>query len=327
MTHELSAAGGESAGPVEVTVLIPTRDRTDQLNSALESILANSFRDFELLVVAQGDTEHTERLVQRYAEQDNRVRFIHDPLSGSSHARNVGMRYARGSLIVFTDDDCEVPPGWLLEFVQAFRDDHQLGVAAGAVLPGPHDPSAGFIVGYYPRRRERLRGPRAQLRDAGIGANLAFRRRAIEDAGGWDEVLGAGSGAFEGAGDFDLLYRVIGSGYALLLLPEAQLTHHGFRNWEAGARVIRGRFHGIAGAYTKHLRLGDPVAALVLMKHFSLALANVLSRAISLKRPLGLGRITALFRGFRASFTYQIDPKTKRYIRSESQPYGTPILG
>ena len=95
------------------------------------------------------------------------------------------------------------------------------------MIPAPHDTHAGFIVGYEPKQRERLHGRVAKLHDAGIGANMAFRRRAIDAVGGWDELLGAGS-RFDGAGDRDLVYRVLDAGFALLHLPDARVVHHAF---------------------------------------------------------------------------------------------------
>src|SRR3981081_230840 len=99
-----------------------------------------------------------------------------------------------------------------------------------------------------------------------------------------------GGGTFQGAADFDLIYRVLGAGYAMLQLPEARVIHHGFRDWEAGRRTTRGRYMGIGAAYTKHVRLGDPVAALLLLQQIGMAGANLASHVIRGQRPLGVGR-------------------------------------
>jgi glycosyltransferase involved in cell wall biosynthesis len=299
--------------PVEVTVLIPTRDRQDELKLAIDSILASTFTNFELVIVAQGQTDAIEAEVRRVAANDTRVRVVCDSAFGSSRARNVGIQASSGSLIAFTDDDCAVSPDWLSQVVAEFRADPNLGAACGAVIAGPHDSSAGFIVGYVPKRRERMVGRLAKLREAGIGANMAFRRQAIDVVGGWDECLGAGS-AFNGSGDFDLVYRVLGAGFVLLQMPGAYVVHHGFRNWEAGTSLIRGRYRGIGGAYCKHLRLGDPVAALLILQQVWLAGANLIANLVGGRRPLGVGRLAYLMLGIRESFGYRIDPKTKRYI-------------
>src|SRR6266536_960940 len=59
----------------------------------------------------------------------------------------------------------------------------------------------------------------------------------MDAVGGWDELLGADS-RFEGAGDRDLVYRVLGAGYLLLHLPAATVTHRGFRDWQTGGRPV-----------------------------------------------------------------------------------------
>jgi O-antigen biosynthesis protein len=298
--------------PPYASVILPTRDRPDQVAIAIRAILANTFRDIELVVVDQSAADTTTTLVKNIAARDPRLRLVRDAPLGSSHARNRGIAATEGQLAVFTDDDCVVASDWLAQIVAACRANPGTGAVCGSVLPAQHDPSAGFIVGFVPTTPDRLTGRLAKLRDGGIGANLAIRRQALEHIGGWDELLGAGS-PFQGAGDRDLIYRVLAAGYALQHLPEARAVHHGFRNWKSGGPVIRGRFRGIGAAYTKHLRLRDPVALLLLIQALVQASANIVMSMITGRRPVGVGRMLALFSGIWGSFAYKVDPRTKRY--------------
>src|SRR5262249_40223297 len=140
-------------------------------------------------------------------------------------------------IVVFTDDDCEPDAAWLGTLVDAIASDPSAGITFGAVIPGPHDPKDGFIVGFSPRRRARLHGRLAKLRDAGISANVAVRRSALAATGGFDEMLGPGS-YFPCAEDFDLTYRVLSQGFVLLHVPEARVLHHGLRDWRSGGTLI-----------------------------------------------------------------------------------------
>lgn len=295
-----------------LSVVLPTRNRPDQLANAVTTILASAFTDFELIVVDQSGDDLTAARMLRLIANHAPVRLVRDSGLGSSHARNLGVAASLGGVVVFTDDDCEVSPEWLGGIATAFAADAGVGVACGAVIPAPHDTDAGFIVGYRPRRRERLTGRTAKLFDGGIGANMAFRRQALDAVGGWDELLGAGS-LFDGAGDRDLVYRVLGAGYALMHLPEAQVIHSGFRNWQTGGILMRGRFRGIGAAYAKHVRLGDAIAAMLLLQELALAVANIVRSVVLARRPLGIGRLWGLLSGFFASFAQTIDSSTKRY--------------
>jgi GT2 family glycosyltransferase len=297
-------------------VVLPTRDRPQGVLLAVQSILTSTLSQFEIIVVDQSRGRETADLLASEIA-DKRVRVLRDEPGGSSRARNVGAAMSQAALIAFTDDDCQADSHWLMEIVDAFDSHPRAGIACGAVDAAPHDSSRGFIVGYPLSRSECLSGRLAKLRDAGIGANMAVRVSVLAQLGGWDELLGAGS-AFDGAGDLDLVYRALVSGFDLLHLPAARTCHFGFRDWSTGRDVIRGRFRGVGAAYTKHLRSGDPVAALLLAQQLWTASTHVVSRACRLRRPLGLGRLWSLCSGIWDSLAYPVDQTTRLYYH---QPF------
>lgn len=86
-----------------VSVVIPTRNRERYLRQAIESVLAQSYPDFEIIVIDDGSTDGTPNLARSF---DNpRVRFISQMTAGPSEARNRGMHEATGDYIAFLDDD------------------------------------------------------------------------------------------------------------------------------------------------------------------------------------------------------------------------------
>lgn len=88
--------------PPTVSVVISTYNRADLLDQTLASVFAQTYRDFEVIVVDDGSTDHTRRTVQKYGD---RINFIHQRNSGRSLARNAGIAAARGEYIAFLDDD------------------------------------------------------------------------------------------------------------------------------------------------------------------------------------------------------------------------------
>lgn len=295
-----------------VSVIVCTRDRAGQLERSLESILTSSYRNFELIVVDQSDDTESASLVNALHEQDSRIRLVRDERRGLSRARNLGVAQASTQYIAFTDDDCEPAVDWLELVVGALAADRGAGVAFGAVIPAPFDPAIGFIDGYVPGRQRRLTGRFSKLLDGGIGANMAYRREAIEAAGGFDEMLGAG-GYFASCEDGDMAYRVLARGYALLHLPQARVLHHGLREWHAGKALTRRTYVAVAAAYIKYVRLGDPVGACLIVHQFGLAMLTILRAVAQRRGPYGFGRLAALAIGLWRSFELGVEPQHGLY--------------
>lgn len=109
-----------SAAP-RVSVIIPTYNRADFIGEAVESVLKQGFVDFELIVIDDGSTDNTRTVLETFTDERLIVHF--QPNSGRSHARNKGLRQARGEYITFLDSDDVYLPGKLAKSV-AFLDAH-----------------------------------------------------------------------------------------------------------------------------------------------------------------------------------------------------------
>lgn len=98
-----------------VSVVIPTYNRADLLGKAIDSVLAQTYPDFELIVADDGSTDHTAALVQRYLEPTHpfhhRIRYFYQTNQGKSVALNNALLKARGEWIAFLDSD----DAWLPE--------------------------------------------------------------------------------------------------------------------------------------------------------------------------------------------------------------------
>ena len=291
---------------LETSVVVATRDRPRDLEVCLPAILASSYCDFELVVVDQSLLPDSATFVQGLATRDPRVRLIKDSGKGAARARNIGARACTGDILVFTDDDCEPEPGWLFHMVSAIREDAQITMVYGSVLPGVHDQRDGFIVTFEPKRRECLRGKLSKLRDTGISANVAVRRDALVASGGFDEMLGPGA-YFPCAEDMDLTYRLLSKGHLVLYEPRARVVHHGLRDWQSGKVLVYRTYVAIGAAYMKHIRLGDPVGVLLLLNEIASAIKNIVRHIARLESPFGFGRLRGLFVGAWRSRELEVD--------------------
>ncbi len=108
-----AAGTGRSATPV-VSVIMPVRNRPVQVLDAIESVIAQTFPDWELLVVDDGSTDETPQVLAAQAEADPRVRVVRIEPSGVSAARNAGIEAARGRFVAFLDSDNT----WVRHFLQ-----------------------------------------------------------------------------------------------------------------------------------------------------------------------------------------------------------------
>lgn len=95
---------------MKVSVIVPCWNGARYLGACLDSLLAQTERDFEAIVIDDGSQDESLALAQTYARRDARVRVLHQANSGVSAARNAGLAQARGEWIAFVDSDDLLPP-------------------------------------------------------------------------------------------------------------------------------------------------------------------------------------------------------------------------
>jgi glycosyltransferase involved in cell wall biosynthesis len=98
---QANSGGGDQRSPI-VSVIVPTYNRGEMVGQAIDSVLTQTFTDFELIVVDDGSTDDTEVRVRNYGDL---VRYVRTENGGVAHARNVGARQAKGRYLTFLDSD------------------------------------------------------------------------------------------------------------------------------------------------------------------------------------------------------------------------------
>lgn len=97
----------------EVSMIMPLFNKARYLADALESVMAQTFSDFELIIIDDGSTDRSLTVAKEYAEKDKRFRVYSIENQGVSHARNMGMACAEGKYITFMDADDTVHPSFI----------------------------------------------------------------------------------------------------------------------------------------------------------------------------------------------------------------------
>jgi glycosyltransferase involved in cell wall biosynthesis len=182
--------------PPQVSVIIPTFNRAWCLREALDSVLAQDFRGFELIVVDDGSTDDTPQMLRGYGES---MRLLRQENRGVSAARNAGVAAARADLIAFLDSDDIWLPGKLACQAEFFRrhpaalicQTEELWVKNGRrVNPGRRHRKRGGMI-FEPSLELCLVSPSAVM----------LRRELLGRVGLFDERLSA-------CEDYDLWLRV-----------------------------------------------------------------------------------------------------------------------
>lgn len=104
-----------------ISIIIPVYNTEQYLDRCVESVLAQSYRAVEVLLIDDGSTDSSGALCDRWAEKDARVRVVHKENGGSSSARNIGLDMAKGDYIAFADSDDYLAPDMLALLYSALK--------------------------------------------------------------------------------------------------------------------------------------------------------------------------------------------------------------
>ena len=98
------------------SVIVPVYNAEKTLQRCVDSILAQTFEDFELILINDGSKDQSGDICDEYAAKDSRVKTVHKTNGGVSSARNAGLRIAQGEYIAFIDSDDYIDNDYLLGF-------------------------------------------------------------------------------------------------------------------------------------------------------------------------------------------------------------------
>lgn len=208
-----------------ITVCISTV-RPDTLEHAVRSILAQTYRDWQLIIVSQGVSTPLKEAVCRLVQRDGRIHNIHLEEKGLSRGRNAGIEAANGEVIAFTDDDCEAPEDWLQSIADSFQRYPEAGLLGGSLLA----PTTGRgLISTCPafQANECYYDPRNQSAPPGYGwagGNFALKASVAKMVGPFDIYLGAGT-YFPCCEDIDYGLRVEEAGVVCISSPRVRVYH------------------------------------------------------------------------------------------------------
>jgi glycosyltransferase involved in cell wall biosynthesis len=195
-----------------VSVIIPTYNLAPYITETLESLFAQTYRDFEAIVINDGSTDDTDEKIEPYLD---RIVYIKQKNSGVMVTRNTGLRNVRGRYIALLDGDDLWLPRFLEALVGMLESDRTISVAyPNAYFFGSPQFAGRLHQDVFPVS-EPITFERVLKRECFIFGSLVFRRSVIDEVGMFDETLQG-----QGAEDFDLWLRMLKSGHLFKFTTE-----------------------------------------------------------------------------------------------------------
>jgi glycosyltransferase involved in cell wall biosynthesis len=207
----------------EVSVVIPCYNLSHTLERAVKSVLNQTYKPIEILIVDDGSTDETRAIGETLAEKYKLVRYIYKPNGGVATARNQGVKDGKGELVCCLDADDEIAPQFLEACVQELRKDRSLGIAYTGLFFKKEDGTEGLSKWPEDCNYDKHLSHRSQGNARGhnqIPTCCVFRKEAWRRTGGYKQryaPLGAG------AEDAEFWARIMSIGYGAKKATDAGL--------------------------------------------------------------------------------------------------------
>ncbi len=219
----LSEQEGSRSETPFVSVVVSFHNEGVVLRKCLKSLLNQTYpqEKYEIILVDDGSIKGSAEEISDMAQASGaRVRVLTQPDRGPAAGRNLGIRKARGSIVLFTDPDCVADKDWISEHVRHYT-----------------SPEVGGVEGYVETDWDQLVYP-IKVSPAGfryVTCNISYRRETLEKVGLFDEI-------FRYREDDDLAYTVMQAGWEILSEKNAVIYHP----------VKNQGFRGVVGIGLKH---------------------------------------------------------------------------
>ena len=124
-----------------VSIVLPTYNRAYCVGRTIDSVLAQTFPNWELIICDDASTDDTESVAKSYCEQDSRIRYHRNPQRyGTPRNRNTGISLSKGELIYFIEDDVVIEPDCLEMLVNTLKELKAKGISVGGIGPRTFEP-------------------------------------------------------------------------------------------------------------------------------------------------------------------------------------------
>ncbi|MBE9008387.1 glycosyltransferase [Fortiea sp. LEGE XX443] len=246
---------------IQISAIICTHNRDTYLGAAIDSLLAQDFAaDFEVIVVDNNSSDRTREVVEQRAGNP-RLKYIFEPTTGLSVARNTGAKVASAGIIAYLDDDAVASDRWLQVLYSAYESNPKLAIAGGKVtllwpptIQPPKWLSSGLAgnLGAYDLGENLVYIEQPGLTPRGL--NYSIRRSFLAEIGGFDPHLGRVGKNLLSNEELQMTELALQRGWQVAYLPEALVAHNVAPERLNRAWFLnRGWWQGISECYREQL--------------------------------------------------------------------------
>ncbi|MDX1699250.1 MAG: glycosyltransferase family A protein [Melioribacteraceae bacterium] len=162
----------------DVSIILPTFNREKYLPRSIESVINQTFKNWELIIVDDGSTDKSSELISNYLERNERIRFIQKQKTGVTISRNLGIKLASGNYLTFLDSDDEYTNDHLENRVRELESDNSIDCLHGGVE----------IIGDPYVKDKNYPDKKIHINDCIVCATFFGKRKVFLEIGGFNDI-------------------------------------------------------------------------------------------------------------------------------------------
>ena len=273
---------------IEISYIICTYNRSKYLKKALQAIVAqeNNYNDiFEIIIVDNNSTDDTRQVVEEFIRENQQINIVYciEQKQGLSNARNKGIETAKGTWLVFLDDDAYIDKHYTKNLINFIKDNNNIYKAIGGPIyldfvgkiPVWYTKYLGSLLGYFkPYTKSRKFGKNYYPR----GSNMIFNKILFEKYGIFNPNLGRFGNLLLGSEEKDIFQRIYKAKEPVYYLDNI-ITYHIVHEFRTTKEFIKKQSIGVG--LSERLRINGNVK-LIIYKIFSELLKWAASLALFL---------------------------------------------
>lgn len=224
----------------KISIVVSTKDRPDDIKRCLESIVINTYKSYEIIIIDQSKTNKTERYVNHFKKSSHiKITYLKSKTIGASNGRNMGINLSEGDIVAFTDDDCIISSRWLSSINTLFNSHSKVvGVFGKTIAYNPQNHLNLYCPSTFDGGgKHHIYKPRKHWVYIGFGNNMAFRKDYLQLAK-FKTYLGPGS-IGSNAEDAEFALRALVKKQQLFYSPKMIIYHN---KWLTSDEMRRQQF-------------------------------------------------------------------------------------
>ncbi|MEK0290651.1 glycosyltransferase family 2 protein [Caldifermentibacillus hisashii] len=216
-----------------ISVIIPTYNRGHMIHVSIESVINQSYKNLELIIVDDNSEDNTKEIVEEYMKKDKRIKYIkHDVNKGGAAARNTGIFNATGDYIAFLDSDDEWYPKKLEKQIKVIQENNNIDLVFTAYKV--MEKYSNKLIGYHKIKKNYRLSQLYKNNFLGSTSSLLIKKQKLIEVNGFDDKL-------KSCQDWDLYLKCCDSSN-FYVIDEPLLTqyYHGNRISNNNDAIIQG---------------------------------------------------------------------------------------